>query len=106
MSALPEGWSSTWSAGSDTLTIEVAAPTVDRLVADRVRVGPVLLDIEMRRHRSTLRLRLRHRQGPPVTLSLGLPLPRPGLVEVDGVSLQGSQVHFTFSGEHEVIAYY
>ena len=105
--ALPEGWSSTWSAGSNTLTIDVAAPpAAGGVAALGVRVGPILLDLELRRLRSTVRIRLLHRQGPTATLCVRLPPPGPGLVEVDGVTLHGSQVCFTFAGEHEVVAYY
>jgi hypothetical protein len=105
--ALPVGWSSSWTAGDGILTIEIAAiPAAGGLTVDRVRVGPVLLDLELRRLRSTLRIRLRHRQGPAATLCLRLPVPGPGLVEVDGVTLQGNPVRFMFSGEHEVVAYY
>ncbi len=105
--AFPDGWSRTWSAASATITIDMAAvPATGGFTAERVRVGPVLLDLELRRRHSTLLVRLRHRQGPAATLCLRLPLPGPGLVEVDGVTLQGSEVRFTLSGEHEVVGYY
>ena len=105
--ALPRGWGGTWSTGSNTLTIDVAAvPAASQLEAVGVRVGPILLDLEFRRLRSTVRIRLLHRQGPTATLCLRLPPPGPGQVEVDGVTLRGGEVRFTFSGEHEVVAYY
>lgn len=105
-SALPGGWSSTWSSASDTLTIDIEAVPPAGLVADRVRVGPVLLDVGVRRRRSTLVVRVVHRQGPVVTLCLRLPSPGPGLVEVDGVTVQGGEVRFPLAGRHEVVAYY
>ena len=105
--ALPEGWSGTWSAAGSALTIDIAAaPAAGGFAAERIRVGPVLLDVEFRRRRATLVIRLVHRQGPPATLCLRLPPPEPGVVEVDGVGLAGSQVRFAFSGRHEVVAYY
>ena len=39
-------------------------------------------------------------------MCLRLPLPAPGLVEVDGVNLRGTEVRFPFTGQHEVVAYY
>ena len=105
--ALPGGWSSSWSAEGELLTIDVRETSgTAALVAERVRVGPVLFDLELRRRHSTLVLRLMHRQGPAPTLCLRLPSPGPGLVEVDGVTLKGSEVRFSFAGRHEVVAYY
>ena len=104
---MPGGWSSTWSAAGGMLTIDMTdVPASGHLAAERVRVGPVLFDLELRRHHATLRVRLVHRQGPVSTLCLRLPPPGPGLVEVDGVTLQGGEVRFPFSGQHEVVAYY
>ena len=105
--ALPEGWSSSWSAASDTITIDMPVmPATGGFAVERIRVGPVLLDLELRRRHSTLLIRLLHRQGPSTTLCLRLPLPASGLVEVDGVALRGTEVRFPFSGQHEVVAYY
>lgn len=78
----------------------------DGFVVERMRIGPVLLDLELRRRHSTLLIRLLHRQGPLPTMCLRLPLPAPGLVEVDGVNLRGTEVRFPFTGQHEVVAYY
>ena len=105
---LPGSWSTTWSAASETLAIDMdaAAPAPADFVSNGVRVGPVLFDLEFRRKRSTCLVRLTHRQGPPVTLRLRLPAPGPGLVEVDGVALRGGEVSFAFAGQHEVVAYY
>jgi hypothetical protein len=105
-SALPHGWSGTWSSAGDTLTLDIEAAAPADFVAEKVRIGPVLLDVGLRRRHSTLVVRLVHRQGPVVTLCLRLPSPGPGLVEVDGVSLRGGEVRFHFSGRHEVVAYY
>lgn len=107
MAELPGSWSSTWSAGGDTLTIDMSEDAATSgFSGERVRVGPVLFDIELRRRRSTVVIRLVHRQGPVITLCLRLPAPGPGLVEVDGVGLRGREVRFPFSGQHEVVAYY
>lgn len=103
----PGGWITSWSAAGEMLTIDMTeAATTGSFLAERVRVGPVLFDLELRWRRSTLVVRLVHRQGPAPTLSLRLPQPGPGLVEVDGVTLRGSEVRFPFSGQHEVVAYY
>lgn len=105
--ALPEGWSITWSDADATLTIAMARmPLTGGFAVERVRVGPLLLDLSLRRRHATLQVRIRHRQGPPATLCLVLPPPGPGLVEVDGVQLRGIEVRFPFSGEHEVVGYY
>jgi len=105
--ALPGGWLPSWSAASETLTIDLReAATTGTFLTERVRAGPVLFDLELRWRRTTLVVRLVHRQGPIPTLCLRLPSPGPGLVEVDGVSLRGSEVRFPFSGQHEVVAYY
>jgi len=105
--ALPGGWRSTWSAAGELLTIDMRdLPGTGVVVAERVRVGPVLFDLGARKRRLTVVVRLAHRQVPTPTLSLRLPSPGPGLVEVDGVTLQGSEVRFSFSGQHEVVAYY
>jgi len=105
--AFPGGWIANWSAAGETLTIDMTeAATAGTFPAQRARVGPVLFDLELRWRRSTLVVRLVHRQGPVPTLSLRLPQPGPGLVEVDGVTLRGSEVRFPFSGQHEVVAYY
>ena len=105
--ALPGGWRGTWSVDAETLTIDVTdVPATGGFAAERVRVGPVLFDVEVRRRQATLRVRLVHRQGPSATLCLRLPPPGPGLVEVDGVTLQGAELRFPFSGRHEVVAYY
>lgn len=105
--ARPGGWVTSWSAGSETLTIDLkATATTGTILTERVRAGPVLFDLELRWRRTTLVVRLMHRQGPVSTLCLRLPPPGPGLVEVDGVSLRGSEVRFPFSGQHEVVAYY
>jgi hypothetical protein len=106
MSILPGGWMSTWSAAGETLTIDMReAATTGSFLAERVRTGPILFDLELRWRRSTLVIRLVHRQGPVSSLRLRLPS-TPGLVEVDGVSLRGSDVRFPLSGQHEVVAYY
>lgn len=89
------------------LTIDMTdVPATGSFAAARVRVGPVLFDLEVRRRHATLLVRLLHRQGPASTLCLRLPAPGPGLVEVDGVTLQGGEVRFPFSAQHEVVAYY
>ncbi len=74
--------------------------------ASGVRIGPVLLDVAARQRGATLLVHLRHRQGPEEMLCLRLPAPAPGMVTVDGVTLEGREVRFRFSGEHEVVAYY
>ena len=104
---LPEGWSSTWSDADATLTIVMPPmPLTGGFEVERVRVGPLLLDLSLRRRHATLQVRIRHRQGRTGTLCLVLPPPGPGLVEVDGVQLRGSEVRFPFSGDHEVVGYY
>lgn len=104
---LPGDWSASWSAPAGTLAIDMSAMPASRsFVAERLRVGPVLFDVEVRRRHATLLIRLLHRQGPVATLSLRLPSPGPGLVEVDGVALGGGEVRFPFSARHEVVAYY
>ena len=105
--ALPAGWTSSWLADSGTLTIDMTGvPGTGSFATERVRVGPVLFDIEVRWRHGTLLVRLVHRQGPVATVCLRLPPPDPGLVEVDGVGLRGGEVRFPFSARHEVVAYY
>lgn len=106
MPELPEGWSSSWSAGDGVLAIDMTVAPVANFSLERLRIGPVLLDLTVRRHRASLLVRLVHRQGPAVILALRLPAPDPGVVEVDGTALEGRQVRFSFSGRHEVVAYY
>jgi len=104
---MPIGWSGTWSAADETLTIDMTGVrSTGNFAAERVRVGPVLLDLEVRRRQATLRVLLVHRQGPAATLCLRLPPPGPRLVEVDGVTLRGGDLRFPFSAQHEVVAYY
>jgi len=73
------------------------------MALDRLRVGPAVLDLELRRRRGDLVARVRRLGGPPLVLTVAPDPPPAGPTAVDDVELAGGRARFQVVDRHEIV---